>query len=162
MLPAKFWQNVRGGKAGLRGMDRRLAAKLIGVVFLFVLICIEVGPLLGHSVSAQMSLLGHTSATVDSSCRQDRFTSDGNPFPLCPGITTTGTLAGGNCTWWAWEQWHQLGFDLPRNWGNAADWIVDAERDGLPMGTTPRVGAIAVFPRGDGVWAYSSWDTWHL
>lgn len=156
MLPANFWQAVHRGKVVACRMDRRFAAKLSGVLFLIVIICIEVGPLLGHAASAQISSLGHTSATVDSACRQVRFTSDGNPFPLCPGIDASGALAGGNCTWWAWEQWHLLGFDLPRNWGNAADWIVDAGRDGLPMGTTPRVGAIAVFPRGDGVWAYTS------
>ncbi|HZR41089.1 MAG TPA: CHAP domain-containing protein, partial [Ktedonobacteraceae bacterium] len=56
--------------------------------------------------------------------------------------------------WWAWEQWHLLGYDLPRNWGNATDWAVDAAASGLPLGMTPRLGAIAVFPRGDGVWAY--------
>lgn len=156
MLPSKFWRGIHRGSVVVRRMDRRFAAKLIGVIFLFVLICIEVGPLLGHAASAQIPTLDHTSATVDSSCRHIRYTSDGNPFPLCPGIDASGALAGGNCTWWAWEQWHQLGFDLPRNWGNAADWIVDAERDGLPLGTTPRVGAIAVFPRGDGVWAYSA------
>ena len=63
---------------------------------------------------------------------------------------------GGNCVWWPWEQWHLLGYDLPRNWGNAADWISDAERSGLPLGKTPRVGSIAVFPIGDGVWAFGS------
>ncbi|HLX39174.1 MAG TPA: CHAP domain-containing protein [Ktedonobacteraceae bacterium] len=156
MLPAQFWQTVHRGKVVACRIDRRFAAKLIGVFFLVVIICIEAGPLLGHAASAQISSLDHTSPTVDSACRQVRFTTDGNPFPLCPGINASGALAGGNCTWWAWEQWHLLGFDLPRNWGNAADWIVDAERDGLPMGTTPRVGAIAVFPRGDGVWAYSA------
>ena len=45
-------------------------------------------------------------------------------------------------------------YDLPPNWGNAAEWIVDAERFGLPVGTTPRSGSIAVFPRADGVWAF--------
>ncbi len=156
MLPAKFWQTVHRGKVVVHRIDRRFAAKLIGVVFLFVLITIEVGPLLDHSASAQTIVLNHTSPTVDSSCRHERFTSDGNPFPLCPGVDSNGALAGGNCTWWAWEQWHLLGYDLPRNWGNAADWIADAERDGLPLGTTPRVGAIAVFPRGDGVWSFTS------
>ncbi|GAC1629642.1 MAG: hypothetical protein NVS4B11_28650 [Ktedonobacteraceae bacterium] len=92
----------------------------------------------------------HTSPTVDNECRNVGFSPDGNPFPLCPGPFPT----GGNCVWWAWEQWHLLGYDLPLNWGNAADWVTDAERTGLPLGTTPRVGAIAVFPRADGVWAY--------
>ncbi len=94
----------------------------------------------------------HTKATVDEGCQSFTFSSNGNPFPLCPGPTPS----GGNCTWWGWQQWHLLGYNLPLNWGNAADWAVDAERFGLPLGTTPRVGALAVFPVGDGVWAYDA------
>lgn len=88
----------------------------------------------------------------DAICQHPAFSGDGNPFPfsLCPGPFPI----GGNCVWWAWEQWHLLGYDLPLTWGNAADWIVDAERAGLPVGTLPRSGAIAVFPVADGVWAY--------
>ena len=86
---------------------------------------------------------------VNPSCSHVTYSSDGNPFPLCPGAYPQ----GGNCTWWSWEQWHLLGYDLSANWGNAADWIVSATRAGLSVGTTPRVGSIAVFPRGDGVWA---------
>lgn len=94
--------------------------------------------------------VSHTAQTVDYNCHPVYFSPDGNPFPICPGPFPV----GGNCTWWAWDQWHQLGYDLPLNWGNAADWFVDAERTGLPVGVTPRVGSIAVFPRGDGVWAF--------
>jgi hypothetical protein len=43
---------------------------------------------------------------------------------------------------------------LPLNWGNAADWVTDAEHSGLSVGTVPRVSSIAVFPRADGVWAF--------
>ena len=75
-----------------------------------------------------------------------------DPFVLRPGPFPR----GGNCVWWAWEQWHLLGYDLPRNWGNAADWISDAKRYGLPLGTTPRVGAIAIFPVADGVWSFTT------
>ena len=92
----------------------------------------------------------HTSATVDVNCKELAFSPDGNPFPLCPGPFPT----GGNCVWWAWEQWHLLGYDLPLNWGNAAEWVEDAERFGLPVGTRPRLGSIAVFPVADGVWAF--------
>jgi hypothetical protein len=49
-----------------------------------------------------------------------------------------------------------LGYDLPLNWGNAAEWAVDAERFGLSVGTLPRVGALAVFPVADGVWAFGA------
>ncbi len=101
---------------------------------------------------AQAHQLDHTRATLDVGCQQLTYSPDGNPFPLCPGPYP----GGGNCVWWAWEQWHLLGYNLPLNWGNAADWIVDAERFGLPIGTTPRLGSIAVFPVADGVWAFGT------
>src|SRR5260370_2810574 len=94
----------------------------------------------------------HMQVSVETGCNHFTFTNDGNPFPLCPGPYPT----GGNCVWWSWEQWHLLGYDLPLNWGSAADWIVDAERYGLPLGTTPRLGSIAVFPVADGVWAFGT------
>jgi hypothetical protein len=52
--------------------------------------------------------------------------------------------------------WHLLGYNLPGNWGNAADWIVDAERFGLSLGKTPRVGSLAVFPIADATWALTT------
>ncbi|WP_216368822.1 CHAP domain-containing protein [Dictyobacter arantiisoli] len=82
-------------------------------------------------------------------CSQFTFTSDGNPYALCPGPYP----GGGNCVWWAWEQWHLLNYDLPTNWGNAAEWAIDATQAGFSVGTTPRVASIAVFPIGDGTWA---------
>src|SRR5438105_2678703 len=152
MPPSTFWYAVRGRRPLFECMNRRFLAKLLGVVFLIILICIEIGPFIGHSVFAQITSVNHTAQSVDTTCRQASFSPDGNPFVLCPGPYP----GGGNCVWWSWEQWHLLGYDLPRNWGNAADWISDAERAGLPLGTTPRVGSIAVFPVGDGVWAFTS------
>ena len=131
----------------LRPMDRRYVIHIFGVCLLLSLVCVEFIALV-----PQVDAQSHTSPTVDTTCKNVGFSPDGNPFPLCPGPFPS----GGNCVWWAWEQWHLLGYDLPLNWGNAADWIVDAERTGLPIGTTPRVGAIAVFPRADGVWAYGT------
>src|SRR6266446_3283834 len=125
---------------------RRYILHIFALIFLISIIWIEVG--MAHASTS----FDHTKATVDSNCHQAHFSSDGNPFPLCPGPYPT----GGNCVWWAWEQWHLLGYNLPLNWGNAADWIVDAERFGLPLGTTPQVGSIAVFPRADGVWAFGT------
>ncbi|GAC1422810.1 MAG: hypothetical protein PVS3B3_34910 [Ktedonobacteraceae bacterium] len=130
---------------GLHPVHRGHVIRMFGVFLLLVLVCVEF-----ISLVPQVHAHSHTSPTVDTTCKNVGFSPDGNPFPLCPGPFPT----GGNCVWWAWEQWHLLGYDLPLNWGNAADWIVDAERAGLPLGTTPRVGAIAVFPRADGVWAY--------
>ncbi len=149
MPPSTFWQVFRS-RSSLNGcLNKRFLAKILGVISLIILISIEIGPLIGPSVFAQNTTLDHTRATVNDGCRQFSFSPDGNPFPLCPGPFPV----GGNCVWWGWEMWHLLGYNLPNNWGNAADWIVDAERFGLPLGTTPRVGSLAVFPVADGAWA---------
>src|SRR6266571_1480961 len=149
MPPSTFWQVFRS-RSSLNGcLNKRFLAKILGVISLIILISIEIGPLIGPSVFAQNTTLDHTRATVNDGCRQFSFSPDGNPFPLCPGPFPV----GGNCVWWGWEMWHLLGYNLPNNWGNAADWIVDAERFGLPLGTIPRVGSLAVFPVADGAWA---------
>ena len=150
MPPSTILRSKRAKHVFLKGVKpihRRYAIHLLGVCLLLMLVCIEF-----VSLVPQVDAQSHTSPTVNNTCKNVGFSPDGNPFPLCPGPFP----AGGNCVWWAWEQWHLLGYDLPLNWGNAADWIVDAERAGLPLGTTPRVGAIAVFPRADGVWAYGT------
>jgi surface antigen len=121
---------------------------LLALCSLFAMIWLTFSP-----AHVQAAPLNHTQATVDTGCQSFTFSSDGNPFPLCPGPSPK---EGGNCVWWGWEQWHLLGYDLPLNWGNAADWIVDAERFGLPIGTQPRLGSLAVFPVADGVWAFGT------
>jgi len=122
MPPSTFWQVLRS-RSSLNGcLNKRFLAKILGVISLIILICIEIGPLIGPSVFAQNTTLDHTRATVNDGCRQFSFSPDGNPFPLCPGPFPV----GGNCVWWGWEMWHLLGYNLPNNWGNAADWIVDA------------------------------------
>ncbi len=132
-------------KALFRNFNRQRLIHIFALFCLITITWVEIGMVQVHATS-----FDHTVPTVDYNCAQARSSPDGNPFPLCPGPFPT----GGNCVWWAWEQWHLLGYDLPPNWGNAADWIVDAERVGLPLGTTPRPGSIAVFPRADGVWAF--------
>ena len=149
MFSSAFWPPIARHKpVSCRSQrNRRLLPALSGILLLFVfagVILLDKPP-----VEAQ-SALSHTAPTVDQSCKQGFYSPDGNPYQLCPGPFP----AGGNCIWWGWEQWHLLGYNLPPNWGNAADWIVDAERAGLPVGTTPRVGALAVFPRADGIWAF--------
>ena len=136
---------TRNLKLLFRYLNRRHLIHIFALICLTPILWIELGMVQVHATS-----FDHTVATIDSSCTQAHLSPDGNPFPLCPGPFPT----GGNCVWWAWEQWHLLGYDLPPNWGNAAEWIVDAERFGLPVGTTPRSGSIAVFPRADGVWAF--------
>lgn len=123
--------------------------RLLSLLLLVVLLAMIGLAFQRPSQPVQAALVDHTKATLHANCSHVGFTKDGNPFPVCPGPAP----AGGNCVWWAWEQWHLLGYNLPVDWGNAAEWAVDAERFGLPIGTTPRVGALAVFPVNDGTWA---------
>src|SRR6266516_1077952 len=136
---------IRNLKPLFSYLNQRHFIHIFALICLISIIWVELG-----MVHVRASSFDHTTSTVKSNCAQAHSSPDGNPFPLCPGPFPS----GGNCVWWAWEQWHLLGYDLPPNWGNAADWIVDAERVGLPIATTPRPGSIAVFPRADGVWAY--------
>src|SRR6185437_16633803 len=70
-----------------------------------LLVCAFVSIALGQSiipqVNAQPAPLDHTISTVDATCTQAYYSPDGNPFQLCPGPYP----GGGNCVWWAWEQW---------------------------------------------------------
>jgi surface antigen len=139
---------LRSTRFVFRYVHGRTSARLVMLFLLVTLTSIEFAPFL--SSPARASAQNHTIPAIGDVCSQSFYSSDGNPYAECPGPYPI----GGNCVWWAWEQWHLLGYDLPVNWGNAADWAVDAYRSGLIVGTTPRVGAIAVFPRADGVWAY--------
>jgi hypothetical protein len=121
-------------------------------IILLLLFLLSLQGVTTRSASAEPAGMStHTSPTVNRTCSRVGFSPDGNPFPLCPGPYP---LTGGNCVWWAWEQWHLLGYNLPVNWGNPVDWVVDAEQAGLSVGKLPRVGSVAVFPRADGVWAF--------
>ncbi len=137
-------------KYSFRRTIKKLFLPILLIFAVLLFLCVAIGPAYSSRAQSTVATTAHTVATVNENCKASYYSPDGNPFQLCPGPYP----GGGNCVWWAWEQWHLLGYDLPLNWGNAADWIVDAERTGLPIGTEPRAGAIAVFPRADGVWAY--------
>jgi surface antigen len=73
-----------------------------------------------------------------------------------PAIEPSGLGAAGNpyewpqCTWYAWTRRP----DLP-NLGNAMNWATNAQVHGIPVGSTPVAGAIAVFqPNQDGAHGY--------
>ncbi len=50
----------------------------------------------------------------------------------------------GQCTWWVAKLRAAAGDPLPTDLGNADTWGINAERFGLPVGTTPEVGAAVV------------------
>ena len=89
------------------------------------------GPMLQHSTGKVLA--GERVAKGrrrGRSAEVDAQTSRSNPFPW------------GECTWWASGKRPDL---FPRVHGNAGDWLSEAQRAGIPTGSTPAVGAIAVF-----------------
>ncbi|MDZ7744739.1 MAG: LysM peptidoglycan-binding domain-containing protein [Candidatus Saccharibacteria bacterium] len=70
------------------------------------------------------------------------------PTPTYSNYTFYRASYGGNgyiygwCTWHAANRRMQTGNPLPTNLGNAATWFVLAQRAGLPVGDTPRAGAV--------------------
>jgi LysM repeat protein len=59
--------------------------------------------------------------------------------PLSTGgfsVAPAGWYPVGQCTWLVWTK-RPVGM-----WGNASDWLYNAQRDGVATGSTPRAGAI--------------------
>jgi CHAP domain len=59
--------------------------------------------------------------------------------------------ATGNCTWWCFQQsgW------VPLGWGNAGEWLANAQQCGYKTSSRPAVGAIGVWGPGvDPPWGY--------
>lgn len=92
-----------------------------------------------------------TARVAEKPVRQARGASDGNLY------------AAGNCTYYA----KSMRPDLPNNLGNADMWTINARAQGIPTGTTPKVGAIAqkgmhvVYVTGvnsDGTFNLSEWN----
>lgn len=64
-----------------------------------------------------------------------RFGNGNNPYP--------GTYWN-NCTWSAWQLMHDIrGIDMPA-WGDAGNWLKNAQRDGWATGSEPQTGSIIV------------------
>lgn len=51
-------------------------------------------------------------------------------------VAPAGWYPVGQCTWFVWTK-RPVG-----QWGNASDWLYNAQRDGLKTGSVPRAGAI--------------------
>lgn len=65
------------------------------------------------------------------------------PAPSAPrGSSAGNTYYHGYCTWYAKEKRP----DLPNMLGNGGQWSANAAAQGIPTGSTPRVGAIAEQP----------------
>jgi surface antigen len=65
--------------------------------------------------------------------------------------------ACGNCTWWVAYQRALAGNPLPTDLGNANTWGTIAQQFGIPVGTTPSVGAVVVWSMVNGCNQYNSY-----
>lgn len=64
--------------------------------------------------------------------------SQNAPQPVSRGSVAGNTYTAGYCTWYV----KNMRPDLPNNLGNADTWTARAAAQGLPTGSTPRVGAV--------------------
>ncbi|MCS8612682.1 CHAP domain-containing protein [Streptococcus thermophilus] len=69
--------------------------------------------------------------------------------------STPNTYPVGQCTWGA----KSLAPWAGNNWGNAKDWIANAQAAGHSVGTTPVAGAIAVWPHDGGGYGHVAYVT---
>lgn len=53
-----------------------------------------------------------------------------------------GPYAAGQCTQWAWYNWHVNGREVPTSWGNAYSWAANAAAMGYQVDHSPAAGAI--------------------
>ncbi|MEA2244900.1 MAG: peptidoglycan DL-endopeptidase CwlO [Solirubrobacteraceae bacterium] len=77
---------------------------------------------------------GHATNTYASK-RGGNGAAGGNPYPQ------------GQCTWWVWSRRPDLPW-FSGDSGNAKNWISSAQARGIPTGTAPVAGAVAVFQPG--------------
>lgn len=49
-----------------------------------------------------------------------------------------------NCTYWAWQRWHEVNGEALPSWGNAGEWAANAAAAGYPVDTTPMAGSIVM------------------
>ena len=80
-----------------------------------------------------------------------------NPFPCCSDGSHGSNH--GNCTWWAWEQacCHWGAPALP-TYGNANDWLNEAQAAGWPTGNKPLAND-SIFVRTSGQYGHVGWVT---
>lgn len=71
--------------------------------------------------------------------------------PIEPTFTPGNDYFWGQCVWYVANR-----KSVPAGWGNASDWLANAQAQGWATGTEPRVGAVAWFPiGGEGHVAYT-------
>ena len=93
-------------------------------------------------------------AVSEVPAEQPAATSEAAPA-TSEAASTPNTYPVGQCTWGA----KSLAPWAGNNWGNAKDWIASAQAAGHSVGTTPVVGAIAVWPNDGGGYGHVAYVT---
>lgn len=95
------------------------------------------------STAAQPAASTSTATSTATVSTVSTSTSSANTYPV------------GQCTWGVKSMASWVG----NNWGNARDWIASAQAAGHSVGTTPAVGAVAVWPSDGGGYGHVAYVT---
>jgi surface antigen len=100
-----------------------------------------------NATSRRGAIIGHSTTRIERGhpATRPRIPNKRRRSALrSQAVASANTYPAGQCTWYA----KQRRPDIGNYWGNAGGWIASARRAGFPTGSTPQVGAIAVWPPG--------------
>ena len=108
------------------------------------------------STPAQAAPAQQASTPAQSAPAQPAAKPAAKPSSVTPTTNTAGnTYPVGQCTWGV----KSLASWVGNNWGNANQWIASAQAAGHSVGTTPQVGAVAVWPYDGGGYGHVAYVT---
>jgi surface antigen len=89
-------------------------------------------------IEAKVEIKPEANNSFNSRTDNSARTSSSSSYTSARGSSSGNTYSPGYCTYYA----KQMRPDLPNNLGNAETWVSRARAQGIPTGSTPRVGAI--------------------
>ena len=100
--------------------------------------------------ATQTQTVATTTQSASTAAQPAASTSTATSTATVSTVSTSASSANtypvGQCTWGVKSMASWVG----NNWGNARDWIASAQAAGHSVGTTPAVGAVAVWPSDGG------------
>lgn len=107
-----------------------------------------------RTVSTSKEQVSATANTSSNSATVEK-TSAVTPTSVTSTSSSANNYPVGQCTWGAKSCAPWVG----NNWGNASQWIASAQVAGHSVGTTPQVGAVAVWPYDGGGFGHVAYVT---
>lgn len=109
--------------------------------------------------ATQTQTVATTTQSASTAAQPAASTSTATSTATVSTVSTSASSANtypvGQCTWGVKSMASWVG----NNWGNARDWIASAQAAGHSVGTTPAVGAVAVWPSDGGGYGHVAYVT---